>query len=296
MLDVDYSEASGIVPVSKTSVDYYMEPEKDSLEYIPVIYIANAVLKNMAAADRKTYARIFLQNALRIETFIPKKVMEIQIDCDWTAQTREAYFELLHHMKYWLPKHTFSVTLRLYPYKYRKELGIPPVHRAMLMLYNTGKATDLKEKNSLFNPNTVGTYLRRKDYPLPLDFAVPAFSWSLVYRGGKLIKAFTNNIVAEMNAEQQRYPEYTDTIAINQLSPHTWLVTQRPAGFNNYGLQAGDVLKVESCGVNELKQAVWFIRQFPYDPKATISIFDLDMVELSKIPFHEIETVFTHAG
>jgi hypothetical protein len=62
---------------------------------------------------------------------------------------------------------------------------------------------------------------------------------------------------------------------------------------NDYHLQAGDVLKVESCGQKELVQANSLLRLLPITEQSTIAIFDLDMKELNKISHEKMEAAFT---
>jgi hypothetical protein len=58
------------------------------------------------------------------------------------------------------------------------------------MLYNTGDIDTPDETNSIFKPEDAKKYLKGApaSYPLPLDVALPAFSWTLVFRDGELWK------------------------------------------------------------------------------------------------------------
>ena len=65
-----------------------------------------------------------------------ENVKEIQIDCDWTASTQEAYFEFLHYLKEKAKDKQIqlSATIRLH----QLSMTPPPVDRGILMMYNTG--------------------------------------------------------------------------------------------------------------------------------------------------------------
>jgi len=290
LLDVDYSEGAGIFPVVKTQIDYYPGEAGDSTDYIPVIYITNQVLQHIDSANIDYYAKNFIRHALRLETYIHKNINEIQIDCDWTKGTRETYFQLLECMRYWAPQYQYSVTLRLYPYKYRSELGIPPVNRVMLMVYNIENARNYKQSNSIFNVHEAAKYLVKKNYPLPMDYALPVFSWTLVYRNQQFLRVFTNNIIPEINANI--YAGQTDSTQLKRLEPNLFLVVKPNRGYDPYSLKAGDILKLESCGEKELSEASLLFSRLPFTTQTTIALFDLDPNDLEKISYEKIEAAY----
>ena len=67
MIDVDYNEAAGIFPATKTDINYYaVSGTDDSCQYVPVIYISNEVLKHLNKDNYVFFANKFLTHALRI--------------------------------------------------------------------------------------------------------------------------------------------------------------------------------------------------------------------------------------
>lgn len=292
MIDVDYNEAAGIFPATKTDINYYaVSGTDDSCQYVPVIYISNEVLKHLNKDNYVFFANKFLTHALRIYTYTRVLPSEIQIDCDWTKGTKEAYFNLLLTMRKLAPQFTYSVTLRLFPYKYSDDLGVPPVNRVMLMLYNMENAKNYNSQNSLFNANEARKYLKRKTYPLPLDVALPVFSWTLVFRNQKFLNVYTDNIVPKISLQEYNgEPEYT----LSAITQNKYLVekTSRRT-YNNYDLKVGDMLKIESCGENELKQAKMLLNYLPLSEQSTIALFDLDLNELNKLSHEQIEAAYT---
>ncbi|MDP3928175.1 MAG: hypothetical protein Q8R57_04080 [Bacteroidota bacterium] len=283
MLDVDYSKASGILPVSKTSFNYYSDYKKDSIEFVPVVYLSNEVFKRMLPQDRDEYAKKVLSHVLRIQTYTHYWPKEIQFDCDWTVDTKEAYFDFIIRCKKWAPQFSYSSTLRLYPYKYREKLGVPPVNRVMLMLYNLQNAKNMANANSLFSLQEALKYLKRKDYPLPMDVALPVFSWTIIFRNGQFYRVISDNIIPKLDSEVQLKP----------LTNNKFLVEFSPRNFNDYDLKAGDILKVETCGEKELVQANSLLKILPITQASTVALFDLDMNELNKISYEKIEAAFT---
>lgn len=287
MLDVDYSVAAGIFPASKTQFYYYPETGKDSLNYIPVVYISNEVLKHITPHNVLEYAQKILAHALRIQTYTQRWPKEIQLDCDWTKTTRKAYFSLLETMRKLAPQFTYSATLRLYPYKYYQELGVPPVNRVMLMLYNLENAKQFKARNSLFSLQEARKYLTQKTYPIPMDVALPVFSWTLIFRNGVFFRVLSDNILTNILDEAE------GENPLEKLNANTYLVKESMRSGNLYNLKAGDVLKIESCSQTELVQANSLLRLLPVNEQSTIAIFDLDMKELNKISNEKMEAAFT---
>jgi hypothetical protein len=88
------------------------------------------------------------------------------------------------------PETRLSATIRLHQYKFPDRTGVPPADRGLLMFYNTGDIHDPDEPNSIFQPAAAEKYLHGAPprYPLPLDVALPVFSWTLIYRDGDLWK------------------------------------------------------------------------------------------------------------
>jgi hypothetical protein len=291
MLDVDYSEAAGIFPASKTNMPYSFSHIFDSVTFVPVIYISNSVMKNMKLDQIEFFSKQFLVHALRIETYTKKKVSEIQVDCDWTEGTKETYFQILKTMKKWAPQMQFSVTLRLYPYKYREELGIPPADRVMLMVYNINNAKKFSNKNSIFDAHEASKYLKRKSYPLPMDIALPVFSWSLIFRNQQFLKVFSSSIIPTIY--KREIEDESKESCLKKLTNKMYLVQQKPNGYDEFDLRAGDIIKIESCGEMELKEASLITYGLPINESSTIALFDLDMNDLNQISYDQIENAFT---
>jgi len=159
---------------------------------IPCVFLTNSVFVAIKPDEIEALAR---KTALALENvgqqFPQPSFSEVQLDCDWTERTREAFFLFSKKIKRYLPPSTrVSATLRLHQYKFPQRTGVPPVDRALLMLYNTGNIHDPNEVNSIFQPGAALRYVQGvpQRYPLPLDVALPAFAWTLVYREGYLWK------------------------------------------------------------------------------------------------------------
>ena len=81
-----------------------------------------------------------------------------------------------------------SVTVRLH--QMREEA--PMADRGVLMLYNTGSLRSAKTRNSILDISDIEPYLRKRNYPFPLDYAYPTFGWGVVFNEGRFSHLVTN--------------------------------------------------------------------------------------------------------
>ena len=81
-----------------------------------------------------------------------------------------------------------SVTVRLH--QMREEA--PMADRGVLMLYNTGSLRSAKTRNSILDISDIEPYLRKRNYPFPLDYAYPTFGWGVVFKEGRFSHLVTN--------------------------------------------------------------------------------------------------------
>jgi hypothetical protein len=190
IMDVDMDE-SGAMPVPISPITF---PAKlpDTVAIVPVVFIVNNILKNISRPQLDDLAG-------KISNFVDGKVRqagkttfdELQIDCDWTASTRENYFYLLKKLRQvpYLKSRRFSATLRLHQIKNQKGSGIPPVDRVMLMCYNMGNLRKYGQQNSILEISELKKYLgdNVRDYPMPVDVGLPLFSWAVAFRNHEYI-------------------------------------------------------------------------------------------------------------
>ena len=216
--------------------------------------------------------------------------MGLQLDCDWTPSTRAAYFSFLKKLSAALPPGTqLSATVRLHQYKFPQETGVPPVDRGMLMLYNTGDIDDPGPRNSIFDPADARKYVQGAPahYPLPLDVALPLFSWTLVFRDEALWK-----IIPEFPAQELR-----DTTRFVQMVvdfPHAlplWQVRKGTFVGGHY-LRPGDALRRESLSPELLRQAAQLAARLDLADDATVAFFHLDSSIVRRYPAQLIDSVW----
>ncbi len=144
------------------------------VELVPTVYITEDCMHEPhPGLAEKLVKRILQMN----ETNDISGVREIQIDCDYTARSRQTYYDFLNEVK--VQCSTFNVqcstTIRLH----QLAMEAPPVDYGVLMIYNTGDPKKFTERNPVLDLRDVVPYLRNLDsYPLPLAAAYPVYQWS----------------------------------------------------------------------------------------------------------------------
>lgn len=148
--------------------------------FIPVIFITNETFSEITASTNEELAKNTFELIEEITGQYDLDYEEIQIDCDWTESTKDAYFSFLISLKKISQKEVTS-TLRLHQVKYRRITGIPPVNKVYLMAYATSSPIADQEVNSILDLDLLKDYLQSiNDYPLDFDVALPLYSWAIV--------------------------------------------------------------------------------------------------------------------
>ena len=151
------------------------------VEIVPTVYITEDCMhERHKGLTEKIVARIAQMN----ETNGISGVKEIQIDCDYTANSRKTYYAFLSSLGTVLSESTedslrtvpneLSTTIRLH----QLSMPAPPVDYGVLMIYNTGDPRNFAERNPILDIRDVMPYVKRlDDYPLPLAAAYPVYQW-----------------------------------------------------------------------------------------------------------------------
>jgi len=249
-----------------------------NFEIVPTVFITNEVFKNISE-EKIEWLAGKVAVGLRLEA------REVQFDCDWTPSTRDAFFLFLKKIKKHLPKQTrLSATIRLHQYKFPDKTGVPPVERGMLMFYNTGDIEHLETNNSIFQTADAEKYIigTPKNYPLPLDLALPVFSWALIYRDGELWK-----IISEMPEN-----ELVDSARFQKIQNHSGsFVIQKGTFISGHYLRPGDLLRMETISPELLREAARLAAQADLANDATVAFFHLDTLATHRYPVQLLDSV-----
>lgn len=151
----------------------FVDSVPSDLEIIPTVYITEACMhRRHEGLAEKVVRRLVQMN----ETHDVVGVKEIQMDCDYTVQSRQLYYDFLADVRRIAADHglRLSTTIRLH----QLSMPVPPVDYGVLMIYNTGDPRRFEERNPILDLRDVQPYLRYlDDYQLPLAAAYPVYEW-----------------------------------------------------------------------------------------------------------------------
>ena len=256
----------------KTNEAYPRSPirfENTSLnfEIIPVVYIKNKVMLNrelnlldLAQKTNSFIQQINLKNKISIK--------EIQIDCDWTLESKDSYLRFIEAFKK-VSNKKLSATIRLHQIKYFKKTAIPNVDRGVLMYYNMGKIAP-DSLNSIYDRNIANRYLASlKNYPLPINVALPIYSWCIHIRDRRIIGL-------------------TSKIGINNLKNNSsfvltktnWFICKKSTFVNGVFYKENDQLKLETISQNDLLEMANDLEENSGQSPKEIIFYDLDEFNL----------------
>lgn len=282
MFDVNWDAAKRIaLPVA---IADFRETLPDSVELVPVVFLVN----DLWQMTDTTWPALMAQRVCTLlqQTLPARNIREIQIDCDWTRNSKTAYFAFLRHLRN-QPAFTgrqLSVTIRMHQVKYLQSNGVPPADKGLLMCYNMGDLRKWGDHNSIINMSSLKAYTgtnRISNYPLSLDLALPLFEWTVLFRNREYAGLLRNMETAQLEDRTTFRPE----------GQFLYLVL-KDTTVNGHTLHQGEVLRHETAGPEVLRQAATHLarQRQPYNP--TIILYHLDSLTLRKHQSHELEKLY----
>lgn len=251
--------------VQKVSTLEVLKPIPDGYCAVPVVYIENKVFEtsddSLAMKVNDVVSRMLKQQSFCVE--------ELQIDCDWSEKTKEAYFLFLKKLKE-ITGWKISTTIRLHQIKFSDRTGVPPVDRGVLMYYNMGKITG-DNRNSILDNQIGEQYLDEFDkYPLPLDLALPCYHWWIQLRDGIPIELITKWKV-----------EPSEQIDLFEPVNEGFYKVRKSGFYASCYLKEGDILKREISEEKELFHAAKTFKKRIHQPFEEVIFFELDSTHIS---------------
>lgn len=285
MFEVTYDEKAGAIPVSKTNVKLHDE-FMSTAELVPCVFIENDVLSKINSLQLNELADniIFLVdkyiNEELFESTASNKIYnEIQLDCDWSKGNQEIYFDLIKLIKEKSQK-TVSCTMRLYPYKYRDQMGTPPVDRIMLLCYNLLNPTKNTDKNSILEIEELKKYIDfETPYPVPVDVGLPAYSSGYRFDQQRFSGVF------------HAVPKGFENIALATKDKLHFIV-KKDTTINNKFFQKGEKIKIERVSESDLLEAAQLVSNHLKQSKMNVVIYHLDHEELNQYNHEVLDSVF----
>ncbi len=281
IMDIDRVENRGepspILPI------LFKNKIPDSVKIIPVVFIVNEVLKGLSDTGIDSLAdKILPFVKAKIEQAGKNDFEELQIDCDWTAGTRQHYFYLLKQLKNNpIMKHKkLSVTLRLHQLKNQIKSGIPPADATMLMCYNMGNLRAYGKQNSILEMSELKKYLNQNisAYPMPLAIGLPLFNWAVAFRNKEYI-GISKKI------------KFVDLIDKNQFIFIGDNIYKAATDLPDFGLNKADEIRWESISVDDLQAVATYLSPLIKADNLTVIYFHLDENLLKPYHYTDLEKV-----
>ena len=276
-MDIDLvdGKATPVAPVQ------FIDSSYQDYELVPCVFITNRTFTSEQVQPQALAEKVW-DYLIQIQKKHQLEISEYQFDCDWTPSTRQAYFAFLETINRLKGEASLSSTLRLHQYRYPEQTGIPPVDKVVLMYYNMGDIEDVEETNSILNNEKGEAYLTKKQaYPLTLDVALPLFSWTLVYRLGKL--------EAILKTEVPSIP------GIEKTGKNTFVVKQN-LYFGGHYLNQGDLLRYETPTTAELERAAEAVSEIK-NRSGTLLFYHLEEAlsqHYSSALLHHLDSIYHH--
>ena len=280
--DVAWSERDN-KPYPVDEIKFSTAPGKQ-FEYVPVIFIPNKTLENLSADSINELAGHMFTQVSYITAENKLTYKELQLDCDWTETTRAKYFKLLtfFHDRLHDSGKILSATIRLHQIKYPDVTGVPPVDRGMLMFYNMGKINATPGYNSIYNGKDANKYVQYVTaYPLPLDVALPVFSWAVCVHNGQ-----ATNIIEK--AVRSDFPDSLFSAAGNNI-----FVARHSVLLHGRYFYKNDTVKMEEVTPQLCMQAADNVNGYLKEMHRTISLFEYDSLYLSTYDKKDISKIFS---
>lgn len=247
------------VPISAITFDSIPK----NIEIIPVVYIKNdVVLKpNLNVNELATQMVNYISQINKANNITIK---EIQLDCDWSLNSKNQFFALVDEIK----KQTnlkMSATIRLHQVKYFEKTGVPNVDEGVLMYYNMG-VISADSLNSIYDREVALKYITTLNkYPLKLNIALPVYSWVIHTRNKKPI-----NLISRIRAEQ------LDTISnFKKIDANRYLVLESTSRFGTF-FKKNDLLKIENTTSNQVQEMISDLSKNMNEKPNEIIFYDFD--------------------
>ncbi|MEC5146891.1 Lipoprotein [Chitinophaga sp. 180180018-2] len=258
-------------------------PWPAGVEIVPVIFLMNEV---WAHADTTLASRVAKLTAQLCDSIPGDRIHEIQLDCDWTQTTREAYFSFLKQIRNtsFFRNRRISVTIRMYQMKYASRAGIPPANRGLLMCYNMGDLRKSGDHNSILDLVTLRSYIEEQrvaGYPLPLDIALPLFGWSVLFLPDNTYAGILRYVGEE---------ELKDTLLFSKTTVSQYVV-RKDTLLNGFLLRKGSTVRRETIDPSVLEAAAQMVAAQLQTTDPAVIFYHLDSVTLKKYPLNELQKV-----
>ena len=147
------------------------------------------------------------------------------------------------------------------------------------MLYNTGSFQKSEETNSILTVESVKPYLKHLGrYPLYLDYALPIFTWNLVYQNERFRGILNSNVSLSENIVkfigEDRYEVVNDTMV------------------HGIYLYKGTIIRREEVSFQTIMAVRKLIDEEMDNEPRSIILYSLDSKNISNYSENEIKQIY----
>jgi hypothetical protein len=280
--DVDATPAGRPEPVAPLRM---MAPDS-GFAFVPVVFITQRALLALDTASVEQLAADICALAEAMCGEWKMHPAELQIDCDWTRSSRERYFRLLAAIRRqpFASGKLLSCTIRLNQVKYSATTGIPPVDRGMVMCYGMGSLKRYGPYNSILDGPEAEDYLSNiGSYPLPVDVALPAFEWCVLFHNRQyagILRDITPDMVRQSGLFSRQ-----DKVSF---------ICARDTAWHGYHLSAGDVVRTEAPSPEDVELVADRTARAIKNTELNVVLFSCDSLTLSKYSTDGLQKIYNH--
>lgn len=287
--DVEWSAGEQrATPIGKLAVK---DAPPAGVAIVPVVFVRQDVFHHVPRADLAGFAKQTWDEIVRRMKPLGVSPTELQLDCDWTDRSRDAFFEYVRQVRAAAGGEVqLSSTIRLHQVKYRERTGVPPVDRGTLMFYNMGEISAEPGSRAIFDPDAAEKYLARlATYPLPLDLALPIYSWTVHVRDDVVV-----DLLQATDPDELSRHDFLERVDAERFR------ATRTAFLHGALLREGDVLKAERLTPADTLAAAELVRpHLPSSPSGegprTLILFDLSERNLHRYAAAQLDEIFRSA-
>lgn len=199
------------VPIATTVFKEAIPQVRGMIDVVPVVFITVEALRLGKPLSEKIVKRV--DDMCRANHI---QYNEIQLDCDWTKETKDMFYALCQEVKLLLheKKKGLSATIRLHQLRDT----LPDIDYGVLMLYNTESLSNPNVKNSIISSKAVEDYMKYARSDKHLDFAYPTYEWTLWFQNGKfkgIVNA--NNPFLEKGVLRHEKSDFTEIMETKRI-------------------------------------------------------------------------------
>lgn len=268
------------VPISPIT---FNDKLPDSIGIVPVVFIVNDILKKATQPQLDDLAKkilVFVKG--KAEQAGKSNYSELQIDCDWTLSTRDNYFYLLKKLHEQTEKQhqILSGTLRLHQLKNQKRNGIPPADKVMLMCYNMGNLRKYGHQNSILDVAELKKYANSNisNYHLPVDIALPLFSWAVAFRNKQYIGI----------PKQVSYQDLNNPIQFIKIQDNFY---RAKTDLPQFGLRVNDEVRWENSALPALQNTAKYLSGLITSDTINVAYYHLDAATIKAFTYDDLDKI-----